>query len=148
MMSNHLTKSCLCAAAVARKILVHFKIAHIIRTGYSQLPGVPVSMPHVWVESPGGLITVLTFFAPSRAVRILGQVYRFSEDAVSPYYTEQPEFAVPRNTLTHAELQPEAQDLDAYLSRGPPHLRRDINSVMEKALGGQFRGSAAELAVD
>ena len=149
MMSNTLAKSCLCAAAVAHKILMHYKLPHAVRTGYSQLPGAPVSTPHVWVESPGGLITDLTFSEPFRAVYILGQAFSFNEDAVNPYYTDQPEFAVPANSLSLAALGREAQDLDAYLARGPPYLRRNVDTVMEKALDGQkevtFTGLAAEL---
>jgi hypothetical protein len=149
MMSNSLSKSCLCAAAIASKILTHYEIPHRIQTGYTQMPGVAVSTPHVWLESPGGLITDLTFSQPFRAVCVLGQYFNFNEEAIKPYFTSEPENEVPTNTLPLITLSQEAQDLKIYEARAPRHVRLNMADVMEKALNGEkkvtFSGVAAEL---
>jgi hypothetical protein len=148
MMSNGLSKNTLCASTVAARILSKLGVPFEVVTGYSQMEGAEVSFPHVWLESPGMLITDLAFSEPLRSVMVLGQSFSFNDDARKPFYSETPLFAV-ANGLPLDVLSTQAQDLEGYISRGPAHVRTSMRTVMAEALNESksltFTGLAAEI---
>lgn len=149
MMSNNLAKNCLTSSAVAATILKHYQIPHAVVVGYTTIPGLEVSTPHVWLETPGDLLTDLTFSGPYRAVAILGQSFEFHEEARKPVYTAEPQFPLPQKTLPVDVLISQAKDLDGYLAGAPQFVRDHFAEIMTKALDGsdkvEFRGVSADI---
>jgi hypothetical protein len=148
MMSNGLSKNTLCTSTIAARIFAKLGVPFEVVTGYSQMEGVELSFPHVWLESPGMLITDLAFSEPLRSVMVLGQSFSFNDEARKPFYSETPLFAVAQG-LPLDVLSTQAQDLEGYVSRGPAHVRNSMRTVLEEALNESksltFTGLAAEI---
>ena len=150
MMSTPLGKNCLSTAAVAAAILQHFKVPFNIVSGYTHMEGTSQSFPHVWLESPGGLITDLTFSGPYRKVIILNWAVGFHDDAIKAAYTQEPAYFVDATKSLPLEmLQFQASNISAYVARGPPHVKEAIGQALSKAFDGsdriEIQGVSADL---
>jgi hypothetical protein len=151
--SSNISKNCLCAVAVATRILKHFDVAFTVVTGYTHMPGTEQSFPHVWLETPGGFITDLTFSGPYRKVIILGWAVGFHDEAVRAVYTGTPSYPVDASkSLPMAVLRQQAEDLGGYVSRAPAHVQNAIRDSLAKAMDGsdklELKGVSAELLRD
>ena len=138
MMGNNLSKSALTAAAVVARLLRLQAVPYTVCVGYSQVLGVSLSYPHVWLQT-GDLVTDLTFTTPTRGVYVLGQAYGFQEDYVKPMYSsgdEEPPFFVPANCLPIAAVRSAAADLEAYLTASPAWLQNAVKDTLAAATDG------------
>jgi hypothetical protein len=150
MMSTPLGKNCLSAAAVAAAILQHFKVPFTIVAGFTHMEGTTQSFPHVWLESPGGIVTDLTFSGPYRKVIILNWAVGFHDDAMRAVYTREPEYPVDASkSLPLDVLQFQASNISAYVARGPQHVKEAIGQALSKAFDGsdrlEIQGVSADL---
>jgi hypothetical protein len=139
MMSNgsNMSKNCLCAAAVAARILKHFDVKFEPVVGYTQVPGTSQSFPHVWLESPGGYVTDLTFSGPMREVVILNWAVGFHDDAVRAKNTREPLYAVDWSKCMPRVmdvLTQQASNLEAYVAAAPARVQAEIEAVFTKSL--------------
>lgn len=148
--ASNISKNCLCAAAVAARILRHFDVAFKVVVGYTQLPGTAQSFTHVWLESPGGYVTDLTFSGPLRQVVILNWGVGFHDDAVRGVNTLEPMFPVDAaKNLPVEVLQEQARDLEGYVRRGKRHVHEAVDAACAKAVDGsdklEITGVSSEL---
>jgi hypothetical protein len=148
--SSNISKNCLCAVAVASRILAHFDVAFTVVTGYTHMPGTEQSFPHAWLETPGGYITDLTFSGPYRKVIILGWAVGFHDEAVRAVYTASPTYTVDASkSLPVAVLRQQAEDIGGYVFRAPLHVQAAIKESLLKAMDGsdklELKGVSEEL---
>ena len=139
MMSNssNMSKNCLCAAAVAVRIMDHFDVKYKLVLGYTHIAGTEQSFPHVWLETPGGFITDLTFSGPYRKVVILNCSVGFHDDAIRGEYTLEPKYAVDWNkSIPLAVMEAQVKDIAGYVSRAPVSVRTAIEEALLKGLDG------------
>ena len=132
----NLCGSCLCAAAVAARILHVHEIPFSVQTGYLHLPGFEYSIPHVWLVSVDDAITDITFSGPERKVLVLGQAYAFHDPADRGMYDLEAKYPVLDKALPIEELRTQAADLERYLTRAPASVKEAVEAVMVKALDG------------
>lgn len=132
----NLSTSCLCAAAVAARILTAHELPFSVQTGYLHLPGFEYSIPHVWLVSVGDAVTDITFSGPERKVLVLGQAYAFHEPAERGTYDLEAKYPILDKALPVAVLREQAANFDAYLNRGPEKIKQAVEAVLQKALDG------------
>ena len=132
----NLCGSCVCAAAVAARILDTHEIPFAVQTGYLHLPGFEHSIPHVWLVSVDDAITDITFSGPERKVLVLGQAYAFHEPAERGSYDLEPKYPVLEKALPIEELRRQAAQLEQYLQNAPVSVKEAVATVMLKALDG------------
>ena len=162
---SNMSKNCLCASAVAARILAHYDVKYEVVVGFTQVAGTQQSFPHVWLETPGGYVTDLTFSGPYREVIILNWAVGFHDDAVRARNTLEPAFPVDWSKCLPMEvLRQQAASLEEYIARGPAHVQTAVHTAFQKSLdtsdkleltgvsadllGGGSRGSASSLVVD
>lgn len=149
MQTNKMGMNCLCANAVAARILAHYHVPFSAVAGYTHLETpetgealLPHSMPHVWlVSGEEGLVTDLTFSGPARKTMILGKGFGFHEDAVRPGFSATAKYPVytgsaDKPVLPFEVLSAQAMDLEGYLNRSPAHVKTTLKPLIEKALDG------------
>jgi hypothetical protein len=147
---SNMSKNCLCASAVAARILAHYDVKYEVVAGYTQVPGTAQSFPHVWLETPGGYVTDLTFSGPLREVVILNWAVGFHEDAVRAKNTREPMFPVDWTKCLPMEvLRQQAANLEEYIARGPAHVQAAVHTAFQKSLDTsdklELTGVSAEL---
>ncbi len=152
MMSNNLSKNCICAALIASRILTTFDVKYTIKVGYTHMEGSTQSTPHIWLETRGAaapLITDLTFSGPYRKILILNWAVGFHDDAIRPLYTDEPAFPEQAGKSLPIEiLKQQAEALDQYLERAPGHVKAAVQTTMEKALDGTDKLELTGIASD
>jgi len=154
MMSTGMSTSALAAAAVAARVMRRCDMPFRTVVGFTQLPGSDASFPHVWLVSPGDLVTDLSFSQPLRTVHMLGQSVAFDDEALKPTFSLTPLHAVPvehngKRIIDTQILLSHAKDLEAYLAGAPPSLRASVDSLVSKCLDGtekvEFSGASLSL---
>jgi len=157
MMSNGISKSCLCAALVASQILKHFDVKYTVKAGYSHVEGSEESLPHVWVETPSPivgqppLITDLTFSGPYRKVIILNWNVGFHDDAMKAVYTDTPAFPptpLSAKALPVAVLKQQCEHLDQYLLAAPAFVKEFVVDALRKAFDDSDKLTISGMAAD
>ena len=140
MTRNNMGKHCLSAAAVAAAILDSFQVHYEVVAGFTHVEGTEFSVPHVYLMSPGGIITDLSFDPahPSRVVRALGRRVTIDEAAsVDPTYTRLPRWPILDGTLPIQLLREKSRDLKSYITCSPPWMIDCFNEIMVAALDGR-----------
>lgn len=132
----NLCTSCLCAAAIAAKILKAHDMPFKVQTGYLHLPGFEFSIPHVWLVTVGDAVTDITFSGPERKVIVLGQAYAFHEPAERGTYDLEAKFPILDKALPVSVLATQAENLDKYVNGASKKIQEAIEAVLEKALDG------------
>lgn len=132
----NLSTSCLCAAAIAARVLNAHDIPFKVQTGYLHLPGFEFSIPHVWLVTVNDAVTDITFSGPERKVMVLGQAYAFHEPAEKGSYDLEAKYPVLDKALPVEVLAKQAENLEQYVNKGPAKIKEAIEAVMVKALDG------------
>ena len=150
-MSNdsNMSKNCLCAAAIAARIMDHFDVKYKLVLGYTHIPGVEQSFPHVWLETPGGFITDLTFSGPYRKVVVLNCAVGFHDDATRAEYTLEPKYSVDwTKSVPLAVLQEQVSDIAGYVQRAPARVKTAIQDALLKGLDGSDKLEITGVSAD
>ena len=148
MLNNNFGKNCLTASAVGACVLAHYNLPFKAVAGYYTLlhpetgePVVGTAFPHVWLETTHG-ITDLAYSGLARKILVLGQGIGFHDHAIRPTYSADATLPVFTGEsggpapLPHSVLAAVAKDLTAYLAQSPPHVKRDVDVILQSAFDG------------
>lgn len=151
---------CLLAAYTASRILDDFGVPYRVVAGYTNMPGLELSSPHVWLET-GDLVTDMALhstsisapvstadgagggaFAPGqrlppRGVVLLGTGVGFMEGWLKPEFTLTQLYPLLAGGLSIDELKAQSMNLQSYYSGAPKFVQDVINEALEAARSAQ-----------
>ena len=149
----------LMAAALSGEVLSHWRVPFVVKTGYLQFEeGAPLSVPTVWLETIAPTISehpLITFavVAPKGAIatRLMGQGVSLSEEALTPYFTEEARFDVDERSLPIDTLRAHATNLGAYLAsfyeRCNPESATAVRDMLTSVLDPDVAKVPVQMAV-
>lgn len=141
------------AAAVAAKILKHFRVPFMTVAGFCHIPDQPWSYPHVWLQTDS-FITDLTYShkSPERNVMIAGQSVGFCEGSFKASYDAAAKYPIIEGALSIELMHETSRNLDAYLAGAPQQVQAAVPRILAIALDNntnkvQLSGEAAKAAM-